>query len=227
MLPVLETIPVFAGLDAADARRLCEAAHMRRLDAGAVVIERGGPPDALYAVATGRLKVVRPRSEGRDATLHILGPGDVFGEVSLFRPGGRTARIVTLEESVVMVIQRDAFLSLLAQSQEVASRLFALLAERVHHTIAHYDDATSVDAPKRLARKLLLLAEHFGSSTDDGVGLAVRLSQRDLGELADTTRQTVNQQLRAWQQAGILRSEAGRLEVLDPAALRREAGLEA
>ena len=226
MRPVLETMPVFAGLEERDAVRICESARMRRFSPGDIVIERGDPPDALYAVATGRLKVVSPRPGARDATLHILGPGDVFGEVSMFHPGGRTARIVTLEESVLMVIDRDAFLHLLGTVQPLAQRLFGLMAGRMSDIIAHFDEATSLGAAQRLARKLLLLARHFGRPTEDGVGLAIKLSQSDLGELADTTRQTVNQQLRNWEQEGVVRRRQGMLEILDEPALRGLAGLE-
>ena len=221
--PVIAAIPLFAGLEARDQTRLCEGARTQRVDAGAVVLERGGPPEALYAVATGKLKVVAPRDGGRDATLDILGPGDVFGEVAFFHPEGRTARITALEESVLVVLDRRVFLDMLARSPAFSQRLLTLMAKRLHDTIAHFDATTSLDVPQRLARKLLLLLEAFGTPAPDGIGLALKLSQSELGDLIDTTRQTVNRQLKIFADAGILRSEAGQLVILDIAALRRAA----
>jgi CRP-like cAMP-binding protein len=167
--------------------------------------------------------VVNPRDGGRDATLHILGPGDVFGEVAFFHPEGRTARITALEESVLVVLDRRVFLDLLGRSPAFSQRLLALMAKRLHDTIAHFDATTSLDIPQRLARKLLLLLEAFGTPTSDGVGLELKLSQSELGELIDTTRQTVNRQLKAFSDAGILRSDAGHLVILDLDALKRAA----
>lgn len=221
--PVIAAIPLFAGLGARDQSRLCDGARMQRVDAGAVIVERGGPAEALYAVATGKLKVVNPRDGGRDATLHILGPGDVFGEVAFFHPEGRTARITALEESVLVVLDRRVFLDLLGRSPAFSQRLLALMAKRLHDTIAHFDATTSLDVPQRLARKLLLLLEGFGAPTSDGVGLKLKLSQSELGELIDTTRQTVNRQLKAFADAGILRSDGGHLVILDVDALKRAA----
>jgi CRP/FNR family transcriptional regulator len=223
--PVINAIPVFAGLDPREHALLCEGARTQRVDAGAVIVERGGPPEALYAVATGKLKVVAPRAGGRDATLHILGPGDVFGEVAFFHPEGRSARITALEESVLVVVERRVFLDVLSRSPILAQRLLALMAKRLHDTIAHFDATTSLDVPQRLARKLLLLLEHFGAPTPDGIGLSIKLSQSDLGELIDSTRQTVNRQLKSFADAGILRSEAGQLVILDVDALRRAASI--
>jgi len=221
--PVISAIPLFASLDSRDQTRLCEGARTQRADAGEVILERGGPAEALYAVATGKLKVVTPRDGGRDSTLHILGPGDVFGEVAFFHPEGRSARITALEESVLVVLDRRVFLDLLGHSPAFSQRLLALMAQRLHDTIAHFDATTSLDVPQRLARKLLILLEGFGSPTADGVGLELKLSQSELGELIDTTRQTVNRQLKAFADAGILRSEGGRLVILDLAALKRAA----
>jgi len=174
-------------------------------------------------VAAGKLKVVAPRNGGRDATLHILGPGDVFGEVALFQPGGRTARVAAIEESVLMVIDHRDFLDLLSRSAELSRRLLALLAARLKNTIQHFDETTSLEAPQRLARKILLLAEQLGVPEGGGIVLTLRLSQTELGELVDSTRQTVNRLLRAWQEAGIVDTTGGRLVVRDMAALRAAA----
>jgi CRP/FNR family transcriptional regulator, cyclic AMP receptor protein len=221
--PVVAAIPLFGALEAREQQRLCEGARTQRVVPGEVIVERGGPPEALYAVATGKLKVVAPRDGGRDATLRILGPGDVFGEVAFFQPEGRTARVTALEESVVLVVERRVFLDLIARSPLLCQRLLALMATRLQDTIAHFDATTSLDVSRRLARTLLLLLEHFGAPAGDGVGLELELSQRDLGDLIDSTRQTVNRQLRVFASAGILRNDGGHLVVLDVDALRRAA----
>ncbi len=221
---VLATIPLLSRLDAREEDQIVARARMQRVDAGEVIIERGGPPEALYAVATGKLKVVAPRPEGRDATLQILGPGDVFGEVALFQANGRTARVTAIEESVLMVLDRRDFMDLVSSSPELSRRLLTLMASRLRDTIAHFDATTSLEAPQRLARKLLLLAEHFGTPHPRGVRLTVKLSQRELGDLVDATRQTVNRLLRDWHQSGVLATDNGHLIVVDVNTLRDAAG---
>jgi CRP-like cAMP-binding protein len=223
---VLAAIPLLAGLAEPDMQRIAGCARMQRVRDGEVIIERGDPPDALFAVATGKLKVVAPRSAGRNATLHILGPGDVFGEVALFHADGRTARVTAIEESVLLVVDRRDFMDLLARSNELSARMLGLMATRLRNTIAHFDATTSLDVPARLARKLLLLVEDFGQPKGKGTALTLKLSQSELGDLVDSSRQTVNRELRRWHDEGIVTTEDGLLVVLDRARLRREAGLE-
>jgi CRP-like cAMP-binding protein len=119
-----------------------------------------------------------------------------------------------------MVIDHRDFLELLSHSAELSKRMLSLLAGRLKNTIQHFDATTSLDVPQRLARKILLLAEHFGVQHGSGVALTLKLSQAELGDLVDSTRQTVNRLLRAWQEEGILDTSGGRLVVLDVDALR-------
>jgi CRP-like cAMP-binding protein len=221
---VLAAIPLLSGLAEPDMQRIAACARTQRVPAGQVVLERGDPPEALFALAAGKLKVVAPRSAGRNATLHILGPGDIFGEVALFQTDGRTARVTAIEESVLLVIDRRDFMDLLARSTELSSRMLALMASRLRNTIAHFDATTSLDVPARLARKLLLLAKDFGVAEGQRVVLSLRLSQSELGDLVDSSRQTVNRELRRWHDEGILATEDGRLVVLDMKRLREAAG---
>jgi CRP-like cAMP-binding protein len=220
----LAAIPLLSTLPEVDRQRIAAAARMQRVPPGHVIIERGDPADAVFAVATGKLKVVAPRSAGRDATLHILGPGDVFGEVALFHADGRTARVTAIEESVLVVIDHRDFMDLLSRSNELSKRLLALMAGRLHNTIAHFDTTTSLDVPARLARKLLLLAKDFGVRQGNGIALTLKLSQSELGELIDSSRQTVNRELRRWHEEGVLGTENGHLVLLDPERLRAKAG---
>jgi CRP-like cAMP-binding protein len=220
----LAAVPLLSGLPEMEMQRIAEAARMQRVPAGHVIIERGDPPQAVFAVATGKLKVVAPRSVGRDATLHILGPGDVFGEVALFHADGRTARVTAIEDSVLLVVDHRAFKDLLARSSELSARLLSLMAARLRSTIAHFDATTSLGVPARLARTLLLLAKDFGVREGDGIALTVKLSQSELGGLVDSSRQTVNRELRRWHDEGVLSTENGRLVLLDVERLRAEAG---
>jgi CRP-like cAMP-binding protein len=220
----LAAIPLLSRLPEDDIQRIAGSARMQRVPAGQVIIERGDPAEAVFAVATGKLKVVAPRSAGRDATLHILGPGDVFGEVALFHTDGRTARVTAIEESVLVVVDRREFMDLLARSSELSARILSLMAARLHNTIAHFDATTSLGVPARLARKLLLLAEDFGVREGKGIALTLKLSQSELGDLVDSSRQTVNRELRRWHDEGVLGTENGRLVVLDLERLRAEAG---
>lgn len=216
----LARVPLFGELEQKARRELARCARLTLVNTGQVVIERGEPAQALFAVESGKLKVVAPRPGGRDATLHILGPGDVFGEVALFQDKGRTARVCALEPAQLIVIDRRDFVELVQRDGTLATRVLTLMARRVHDTITHFDDTTSLDVHQRLARKLLALGELFGKRDVEGhLQLMLTLSQSELAELIDSSRQTVNRLLREWTARGFIRVEKGRVVLLDPPAL--------
>lgn len=218
---ILDRIPLFAALDDAEVVRIGAAARMQRFARDEVVIERGDPPQALYAIADGRLKVVRPRPGARDATLMVLGSGDVFGEVAILsrRREGRSARVSALRDSLLLVIDAAAFARLLKHSRVLPLRLLTLVCDRLRDTIVHLDDVTSLEVPRRFARKLLLLSERFGVQTEGGIGLGIQLSQHELGDLVETSRKDINICLRTWVDEGIVSQRDGHLVILDPEAL--------
>ena len=221
----LSRVPLFAELDDGARQELARCARLMRVRTGQVVIERGDPAQALYAVESGKLKVVAPRPGGRDATLHILGPGDVFGEVALFQEKGRTARVTALEEAQLIALDRRDFMQLLSRSGELATRVLTLMARRLHDTIAHFDATTSLEVPERLARKLLSLGQLFGEVESDGqTRLSLSLSQSELAELVDSSRQSVNRLLCQWRDQGVLQLADGRVVRIESKALQALAG---
>ena len=134
--------------------------------------------------------------------------------------------MTAIEESVLVAIDRRDFMDLLARSTGFLwGRMLTLLAARLRNTIAHFEATTSLDVPARLARKLLILAKDFGERDGKRVTLTVRLSQSELGDLVDSSRQSVNRELRRWHDEGVLGTEDGRLVVLDMERLRAEAEL--
>jgi CRP-like cAMP-binding protein len=217
----LAKVPLFAELEATARTELARCARLQEVQADQIVIERGDAAHALFAIVQGKLKVVAPRPGGRDAVLHILGHGDVFGEVALFQERGRTARVVALEPGILLVLDRRDVMRLIAQSGELAARVLALMARRLSDTIAHFDATTSLEVPQRLALKLLSLCELFGERQSDGsTRMMLTLSQSELAELVDCSRQTVNRLLCEWRDRGILAVEDGRLTLRDAVALR-------
>jgi CRP/FNR family cyclic AMP-dependent transcriptional regulator len=123
------------------------------------------------------------------------------------------------------VLDRRDFMQLVQRSGELAARVLTLMARRLHDTIAHFDATTSLEVPQRLARKLLALSELFGASAGaDSPDLLRSLSQSDLAELVDSSRQTVNRLLNQWRDRGILRIEEGHVVLVDRAALSALAG---
>jgi CRP-like cAMP-binding protein len=211
----LESVDLFAGLAPSMLDRLVELSATRSLEAGEVLCHKGDAAGQLYGVLSGRLKVVGSSSEGREVVFVVMGPGEVTGEIALIDGRPRSATIVAIEPSELVVISRRDFLAFLRENRDAAIQLCLVLAGYVRRLSDTVEDAYYHKLPVRLAKKLLVLAREHGQETPEGLRIGVKLSQRELGELVGKTREAVNKQLRSWTDAGWIATVDGHLVIRD------------
>lgn len=216
---MLQRSPLFRGLPPAALERLAELAMQRAYRAGEIVFSQGDPGDALYAIIAGRVRISTGAADGREIFLNIMGPGDTFGEIALLDEGTRTASATATEAAELVSIRRDHFRGLLEREPPLALELLRLCGQRLRWTSGLLEDAALLDAPTRLAKRLLILGELHGRRT--ATGIVLRISQEDLASFLGLSRQAVNQQLQVWKAAGWIALGRGSVTVQDEAAIRR------
>ena len=129
---------------------------------GALVHGRGDEVDGLYVIAKGRVRIASPTESGRELILTDLGPGDLFGEISLLDGLPRTHDAICLEESVAMRLGPADFEAVLEAHPELHRYFLRTLASKLRMCFHAIDAATLLTAPQRLARRLLWLAGAAG-----------------------------------------------------------------
>jgi CRP-like cAMP-binding protein len=213
---------LFADVPTDDVRRLLSIARRRTFARGEVVFHRDDPGNSLHLIVSGRFAVAITTPLGETAMLAVRGPGDAFGELALVS-GGETARSATvsaLERGETRSVLRDDFARLRREHPGVDAVLAAIMAERVRQLSERLTEAYYLSAEARVLRRLVELAKLYEG--------AVPLSQELLGELAGTSRATVNRVLREQQELGTVELSRARIVVLDrQALLRRRRGAEA
>ena len=193
---------------------------MRR---GDVVFAEGDQGDRLYVVEDGKVKLGRTATDGRENLLAILGPGEMFGELSVFDPGARTSTATALTEGALLGLGQRDLHAWLAGRPEVAEELLRALARRLRRTNEAMADLVFSDVPGRVAKALLDLSEKFGTEQEDGVLVAHDLTQEELAQLVGASRETVNKALADFAQRGWLQIEPRAVVLLDVDRLSRRA----
>ncbi len=221
---LLAGVPLFSMLDDSDLEGLAEVAYAKRLKARAELFHKGDEGSQVYVIARGRLRVAATSPEGEDVLFTILDPGEVCGDLALLAGGQRTATATALEECELLGIDRRDFLQLLRGRPEMAIRLLEVMAERVRRLSESLEDSVFLNLPARLAKRLLALADAYGSEAEGGTRIGLKLSQTDLGTMVGTSRESVNKTMRAWESEGLVRSEQGFITLLDVSGLRAVAG---
>ena len=222
---LLANVSIFSSLDERSLDALVRATSTRRLDTGEVLFRKGEPGRQLYGVLTGRLKASAAGADGKEIVFSVCDPGEVIGEIALLDSNPRSATIVALEPSLLLVLDRRDFLPFLERHPRVAIELAELLAARLRRLSELAEDSVLLALRARLAKKLVSFSRRYGRPTPEGVQIDLPFSQQELGDMVGTSRESINKQLRAWQEEGLLVSSRGRITLRDAAALEALARL--
>ena len=162
---VLMSAPLFSALDVEAASALKASMEERRLLKGDILFNEGDPGDRLYVVTEGKIKLGHASSDGRETLLAVMGEGEMFGELSLFDPGPRTATATALTDVTVLGLGHAALRPWLTGRPEVAEALLQALAQRLRRTNEALSDLVFSDVPGRVAKALLLSLIHISEPT--------------------------------------------------------------
>ena len=220
---VLRQAPLFTGLDDEAAQALSAAMVENRLRRGDVLFHEGDAGDALYVVTDGKVKLGRTSADGRENLLAVLGPGQMFGELSLFDPGPRSATVTAVTDCTLQSLSNEELGRWLEGRPEVARGLLNQLAGRLRRANDVVADLVFSDVPGRVAKALLDLSSRFGRVADDGVHVYHDLTQEELAQLVGASRETVNKALADFASRGWLRLEARSVVLIDLDRLRHRA----
>ncbi len=220
---VLRQAPLFSGLDDEAAEALGASMLENKLGRGEVLFHEGDEGNRLYVVTEGKVKLGRSSADGRENLLAILGPGQMFGELSLFDPGPRSATVTAVTDCTMGSLSHDELGGWLTGRPEVARGLLEQLAARLRKANDVVADLVFSDVPGRVAKALLDLSSRFGRVADDGVHVHHDLTQEELAQLVGASRETVNKALADFASRGWLRLEARSVVLMDVERLKRRA----
>jgi len=214
----LATVPLFKSLDAAERERFAEFVREKSYPKGSVILFEDDPGDALFVVRSGRVKVVLLADDGREVILSLLGVGEYFGELSLIDDQPRSAHVIAMEESALLVLRRDDFRRRVESSPGVAWALLQELSRRLRRADEKIGTLVLLDVPGRIARMLLDAAEDGGADLIDKP-----LTHQTIAQVIGASRETVSRAMREFQDLQWLSTERRRIRLLDKVALRERA----
>jgi len=206
---LLADIQLFEGLTAVQLDWVAKRAHRRAFPAETNVLMAEQPGEAVYIILHGTVKIHMEQGDGRDVILSILGAGDLLGEMSLIDSVGRSASAVTLENSLMLWMDKDTFNQLLDEFPPVARNLVRILSARVRLSDQLIQALATLDVYGRVARQLLAFADRYGRPTADGeIRIPIALTQSDIADLVGASRKRVNQVMVAFRGQELLTTDA-------------------
>lgn len=188
----------------------------KKVARGSFLFRPGDPADALYMLEEGLVKVSVCSHSGRDLTVGLYGPGELFGEEAVLEEGRRVAFATALEPTVLLVMPRERLHHLLERDPQTAALLMHLLATRVKDSIRQLESIAWNPVPSRLAGALLRLSDRNGVSDGDRKGLHPRITHQELANLIGSTRETTTATLNDFRRQGWIAIARRRVILLRP-----------
>ena len=212
---VVRRAPLFTALDEAAAVSLRASMDSVKIAKGSILFKEGDEGEHLYVIIDGKLKLGTSSGDGRENLLSILGPGEMFGELSLFDPGPRTSTATAVTDAKLLSLSHEKVIPWLKQNPEVALQLLTRLSQRLRRTNEAVGDLVFSDVPGRVAKALIDLGDRFGKTTPEGLLVNHDLTQEELAQLVGASRETVNKALADFAGRGWLKLDGRSVLIAD------------
>ena len=207
-------------LDPAKRSALFADAKSRTIARGDFVYDAGDPADAVYAVESGRVKIVRTNAAGSESIVGIRNPGDIFGELTAMNAGAlRSTSAIAIDPGRVQRVDAPAFFRRLRADADLAKSF----ARGVSIRLAGIERELTELAGKSVAGRLVdtigrLAADHGVAEPDGSVRIALNLTHKDLADLIGTSRETLTKELSVLADVGLVRVAQRSIVLLAPKA---------
>jgi len=222
-LTVLRALPIFETLDDECLLPMVRVAKLRSIPRHTVVLHAGDSTDNIYFVLSGALKVQISDEEGREVILSMLGPGELFGEMGVLDDHPRSATVLAVEASEVVVIGKADFKQCLVENPDVSLFIMRNLTKRLRLADRNIESLALLDVYGRVARLLLEAAE----VVDGRKVVTHKLSKQDIAKMIGASREMVSRVMRDLSTQGLIEERDGQLVLIDLEAFRRHGDADA
>ena len=196
---ILQKVPLFSQLAPTELERVADITRERSYPRNSVILFEDDPGDALYIVAKGQVKVVLIGEDGREVILSVLGEGSFFGEMAVIDEEPRSAHVIAMDDSSLLVLRREDFQARLRSSPEVSIALLREICRRLRRADEKIGSLVLLDVNGRVAHLLLRMADDEG-----GDRITRKLTHHTIAQMIGSSRETVSRTMRNLVERGII-----------------------
>jgi CRP/FNR family transcriptional regulator, cyclic AMP receptor protein len=210
---LLKQVSLFADLRETDLRLIARKMKWDFFPEDSLILMEADEGNSLFIIHKGRVKISRTSQDGKEVILAILKSGDFFGEMSLLDGQARSANVMTIEDSEVLVLRREDFMALIMRYPQISIHLLKALTHRLRQSDAQIKSLSLMNASSKVAAALLLYAEMTGIEDDNCIIIPFIPPQLELASIAGTSRETISRTLRCFLRDGLVKREKSKLVI--------------
>ena len=201
----LKKVTLFKGLDTKQLKDVAEISSFKNYKKGGYIFRENETSNALYIIVSGTVKIFKTSPQGRRKTLAILKKGDFFGEMAGLDKQTRSANSQALEDVEVLIIKEKDFEQGLKHNPRIAVNIMETLCARLRSTDRQIEDLVFKSVLGRIGSSLIELSKKYGVKTRNGIMIDLKMSHKELAEMAGTARELATKAVSTFKRNGCLK----------------------
>jgi len=213
----LRSCQLFTGLPQADLENIAAVTVVKSLAKDDYLFHEGDAAAGFYVVQRGAVNIHRVTAAGKEQVIHVFRTGDSFAEVALAAPTGYPADARALENTQVLLVQKDGILALLKRQPELALRMLGSMSSHLRVLVGQIEDLTVKDVETRLANWLVKRCPNPPGEVP--VKIELKTTKRVLAAELGTVSETFSRTLAKFRGQKLLAVKGKTVTVLSPVKL--------
>jgi CRP-like cAMP-binding protein len=201
-------------------KEIAQRLRIDRAHKGRTLVEKGSRTNEVFFLLEGRAKVLLYSSDGREVSVHDVGPGDLFGDIAVLDGEPRSASIVASSDLRFAVMRAGDFMAALESSPAAGVWLAKRLASSVRRLTEKVFELSALNVRTRVHCELLRLAQK-GEQRNGKIEVRPAPTHAELASRIGTHREAVTRELRELSERALIRYGRGSLTILDLAGLEQ------
>ncbi len=204
---ILKRSELFSGLSDTAAGQLAGRGKVVTVPQNKMIFLEGERGTSFYILTTGSVRLFKSAPDGREITVKLLAPGEIFAEVVLYEKDRYPVSATALTDSTLFSMDRATFHSLL-DANSFRSEFISVLMKKQRYLAGRILYLTAYDVEERFFR---FLAEHYGRNNS----YELTIPKKDLASAIGTIPETFSRLIQRLTHRGIIRWEGTKLELAD------------
>ncbi len=222
IVATLKSTQLFSALDDSEISSFAERTSIRRFAAGELLFSEGEPCAGLYVVTSGRVRIFKTSSSGREQVLTIEGPGSSIAELPVFDGGLYPASAAAFDEAQLLFVSRNDFRAFCLEHPEVALKVLQVVGSRLRRLVGIIEELSFTTLRHRLVAWLLREAQTHGQPGEKGTVFELGISHQELAAHIGTVRELVSRNMARLQAQGFIQVQGREITILDKEGLEAE-----
>lgn len=219
MIKGLKQIELFRNFEDEELKEVSNYLQDTSFSKKETIFSEGDPPDYLYIVKSGKVKITKLSQDGKEIILEIISPNDFFGGIAVIKGFPYPANAVAMEDTAVWRISRRNLMRILDRFPALMYCMAMNLGERMRGSHESLKNIALERVESRIASLLLKLSDKMGVDTEDGLLINMRLTKQDIADMVGTTVETTIRTMTKFKKYGYIKEEEGRVVITDPDGL--------